>query len=166
MRFLGIDPGFATVGIGLIERGPDRVLRALDWMTVTTSTELSLSDRIGEICTDIEDIIREFQPDTAVVEKIFFATNKRTATDVAQSRGALVLTLKRHSLQIMEATPLQIKSAVAGDGNADKRQMTDMVVRHLRLKSRPKPDDAADALALALYGAFTSVQASRMTRAA
>ena len=122
-------------------------------MAITTGSPLPFPERICEICADLKKVIDEFRPELAVMERIFFAANKRTAFDVAQARGALLLTLKAAGLTLMEPTPLQLKSSITGDGRADKRQMQDMIMRILKLTERPSPDDASDALALAIYGA-------------
>lgn len=154
MRILGVDPGLSTAGIGLIETGrhPGDV-RALDWMTVTTPAALALPDRLLELANDLDAYLDEAKPDLAVVEQLFFATNKRTAMDVSQARGVIVVTLKKRGIEVMSATPLQVKSAITGDGQADKLQVQTMVKRILKLTTLPSPADAADALALALYGA-------------
>ncbi len=155
MRRLGIDPGLATIGIGLVEMDQQRKLRALDWLTITTPAGLPLGKRLQELSKDLRTYIRESNVDLAVVERLFFATNRQTAIDVAQARGAILLTIEEHAVPVLEPTPLQLKMAIAGDGAADKRQVQDMVMRTLLLDRLPSPDDAADALALALYGAFT-----------
>lgn len=154
MRILGVDPGLSTAGIGLIETGnhPSEV-RALDWMTITTPAGLDLPDRLLELSQDLETYLDEARPDLAVVEQLFFATNKRTAMDVSQARGVIIVTLKKRGIEVLSATPLQLKTAIAGDGQADKLQMQTMVQRILKLDTLPTPADAADALALALYGA-------------
>ncbi len=154
MRILGVDPGLSTAGIGLIETGKHpSAVRALDWMTITTPAALALPDRLLELSRDLEVYLDEAKPDLAVVEQLFFATNKRTAMDVSQARGVIVVTLKKRGIEVLSATPLQLKTAIAGDGQADKKQMQAMVQRILKLKEIPTPADAADALALALYGA-------------
>ncbi len=154
MRILGIDPGLAIVGLGLIEMIDQRQCSALDWLTITTPSGLGVPQRLEEIAADLEEYMRREKPDLVVIEKLFFSTNHKTAIDVAQARGAIVLTIQRYAVPILEATPLELKMAITGDGSADKRQVQDMVVRHLRLEEIPQPDDAADALALALFGAF------------
>ena len=155
MRILGIDPGLATIGIGLVEMKPSGIATALDWLTITTPPHLELGARLLELSQDLFRYIKEWKPELAVLEKLFFSTNKLTAIDVAQARGAILLTLEQCSLPVIEPTPLQLKIGVTGDGKADKRQVQDMVMRTLKLDEMPKPDDAADALALALYGGFT-----------
>ncbi len=155
MRILGVDPGLSTAGLGLIESDGKGTLKALDWLVIKTLPTLSLPDRLLELGTDLEEFLKEAKPDLAVVEELFFSTNKRTAMDVSQARGVILFTLKKSGIPVMSATPLQLKTAITGDGQADKKQMQAMVKRTLKLDEIPEPADAADALALALYGAFT-----------
>lgn len=155
MRILGIDPGVATVGLGLVEAVSTQDMQAIDWLTITTPAHTPLADRLLEIHSDLDAYIAEHKPELCVIEKLYFATNAQTAIDVAQARGVLVHTVAMHKIPILEATPLQLKSAITGDGKADKQQMQDMVKMTLRLQKIPQPDDAADALALAVYGAIT-----------
>ncbi len=152
MRALGIDPGLATTGLGLVDQSSKRVVSALDWCVIETQAGLPMPDRLAELAADLRSFISEHKPDVIAIEKLFFATNKRTAIDVAQARGVIVLTAHSFGIPLLEPTPLQLKSAITGDGKADKKQMQDMVMRILKLKERPQPDDAADGLALALYG--------------
>lgn len=154
MRILGIDPGLATVGLGLIDAPNVHQIAVVEWLTITTKAGLPAADRLREIHTDLQAFLRDAKPELAVVEKLFFATNERTAIDVAQARGVLILTLADAGIPILEPTPLQLKSAITGDGKADKRQMQAMLVMMLKLQEIPRPDDAADALALAVYGAL------------
>jgi len=153
MRILGIDPGLATVGLGLIESTSPYDIKAVDWLIISTAAGLPISDRLEEIHTDLSAFIKETKPDLAVVEKLYFETNVRTAMDVAQARGVILLTVKEHNIPLLEPTPLQLKSAITSDGQADKKQMQEMIMRLLQLQEIPKPDDAADALGLAIYGA-------------
>ncbi|MDA1208652.1 MAG: crossover junction endodeoxyribonuclease RuvC [bacterium] len=155
MRILGIDPGLATIGLGLIEAENSHNVSVIDWLTITTPAGLSLGQRLLEIQKDLDSFITESQPELIVIEKIYFATNKQTGIDVAQARGVIVLSAMKSGAEVLEATPLQLKSCITGDGAADKLQVQTMVQRTLKLNELPKPDDAADALALALYGAFT-----------
>ena len=154
MRILGIDPGLATIGIGLIESDTGSDLRHPDWLTITTPAGLSLPDRLLEIQRDLADFLTEAKPELAVIEKLFFATNARTAIDVAQARGVIVATVAAQGIPIIEATPLQMKLGITGDGQADKLQVQTMLKTLLNLSEIPRPDDAADALALAIYGAL------------
>lgn len=152
MRILGIDPGLSTAGLGLINVDGKRNLTAIDWLTIEIPTALSLEDRLLELSNDLEEYIKESKPDLAVVEQLFFATNKKSAIEIAHARGVILMILKRLNVQILHATPLQLKSAITGDGRADKKQMQAMVKRILNLKELPTPVDAADALGLAIYG--------------
>lgn len=152
MRILGIDPGLATIGLGLIEAEGSQSITPLDWLTITTPAKTPLLDRLEEISKDLSAYLEETKPDLAVVEKLFFAVNEQTAIDVAQARGVILQTLSSHGIPVIEPTPLQLKSAITGDGKADKRQIQDMLVMLLKLDEAPQPDDAADALALAVFG--------------
>lgn len=156
MRILGIDPGLATTGLGLIEFLKPNRFKALDWLVITTKPGLETVERLREITDDLRTFIRQEKPELVAIEKVFFATNKKTAIDVSQARGAILLTVHQQGIPILEATPLQLKMAVTGHGQADKKQMQDMVKLALKLSERPEPDDAADALALALYGAYNA----------
>lgn len=155
MRILGIDPGLAVVGLGLVQCNTATQVTAEDWLCVTTAANTPTAERLLELSRDIETYVTQSRPDLIVVERLFFATNKQTAIEVAQARGAILATVAKHGVPILEPTPLQLKQCITGDGRADKRQVQDMVVRTLRLRERPTPDDAADGLALALYGAFS-----------
>ena len=156
MRVLGIDPGLATVGIGLIEANSRNDLVAIEWLTLTTPSKTPLSSRLQELHSDLKRYLEETKPDYAVIERNFFAANEQSALEVAHARGVLLLALAEANIPVGEATPLQLKSAIPRDGKADKRQMQDMIVRMLGLTEIPKPDDAADGLALAVYGALTA----------
>ncbi len=155
MRILGIDPGLSTAGLGLITVDNRRNIQVLDWLTIETSSSLPLEERLYELSKDLEAYLEKEKPDHAVVEELFFSTNKRTAMDVSHARGVILMVLRKHGITVQKATPLQLKTAITGDGRADKKQMQAMVQRTLKLKEIPTPADAADALALALYGAFT-----------
>ena len=155
MRILGIDPGLTAAGLGLIEcRNTETAV--VEWLTITTEKTFCLSERLGELARDLRTYLKETNPDLAVVEKLFFAANRRTAMDVAHARGVILLTLRNENIDVLEVTPLELKTAIAGDGTADKRQMQEMVKRLLKLNEIPSPADAADGLALALYGAYCS----------
>ncbi len=164
MRILGIDPGLATIGIGLVERGGSKDdLRLLDFCTIETAKSLPFPRRLQELAEDLRGILREHKPDLAVVEKLYFQTNAKTAMDVAEARGVILLTLAEAGVEILEPTPLQLKLAVTGDGKADKRQMRDML-RHI-LQCSPEAfagekDDTTDAVSLAVYGASTRLPSS------
>ena len=153
MRILGIDPGLTTAGLGLVETSGNST-SALDWCTISTDPTLAVEDRLLELNSDLETFLDEMKPELAVVEQVYFATNKKSAIDVSHARGVILLSLKKREIPIVSVTPLQLKMAITGDGKADKKQMQTMVQRTLNLKTVPSPWDAADALALALYGAF------------
>ncbi len=153
MRVLGIDPGFATIGLGLIETQKNS-MKAIDWCTITTKPGLPFASRLAELAKDLQSYIDEHEPDLAVVEKIFFSNNQQTAIGVAHGRGVVLSLLGQGNIDVLEPTPNELKLAIAGDGRADKKQMQAMVMRHLKLTELPQPDDAADALGLALFGAF------------
>ena len=167
MRILGIDPGLATVGIGIIDAAGPQDLQVVDWLTITTKAGVPLPERLREIGDDLASIIRNTAPHLAVVERLFFATNEQTAIDVAQARGVILRELAVAAVPILEPSPLQLKLAITGDGTADKRQVQSMLPRLLELQEIPRPDDAADALALAIYGALqhSTLTAHRAARA-
>jgi crossover junction endodeoxyribonuclease RuvC len=154
MRILGIDPGYATVGLGLVDAVSSQDIRCGEWLTIRTAAGLPFPDRLAEIHRDLSEFLAETRPELAVVEKLYFGTNTTTAIDVSQARGVIVLALTQANVRVMEATPLQMKLAITGDGSAEKRQVQDMMVRMLGLSAIPQPDDAADALGLAVYGAL------------
>ena len=153
MRILGIDPGLATVGIGIVEAVSAHDIQVIDWYTITTAANTPLPDRLQELSCDLTEILDNIKPDIVVVEQIFFSVNKKTASGVAQARGVLISCIAGRGIPILEPSPTKLKMCIPGDGSADKKQMQNMVVRTLKLKEAPKPDDAADALALAIFGA-------------
>ncbi|MGI5963132.1 MAG: crossover junction endodeoxyribonuclease RuvC [Lawsonibacter sp.] len=149
MVVLGIDPGVATIGFGVIEaeRGKNQLIR---YGVITTPAGLPLSNRLLQISRDMEELIRTFHPDEMAVEELFFTKNITTGIAVAHGRGVILLEAERLGVPIFEYTPMQVKQAVAGYGGADKRQVMRMTQRLLNMKEIPRPDDAADALALAI----------------
>jgi crossover junction endodeoxyribonuclease RuvC len=155
MVILGIDPGIATVGFGAIDAVNGK-LRLLRCGVVTTPSNLRLARRLKQIYGDIQEIIRLYSPDCMVVEELFFNTNLKTAVSVAHGRGVAILAGETRGVTMYEYTPLQVKQAVTGYGRADKKQVMDMVRRLLSMDSTPKPDDAADALAVAICHAHFS----------
>lgn len=154
MKILGVDPGLRTIGLGLVEATSGRDIRVLDWLTIETPSGNPPAERLSEIAKDLETYLEEKHPDRAVVEKLFFAVNEQTAIDVAQARGVLIATLGKAGIPVLEPTPMQLKATITGDGRADKAQIQTMLMRMLDLEAPPTPDDAADALALAVYGAL------------
>jgi len=162
MRILGIDPGLTRTGIGLIDGTDVQHPQAVEWMTIATEPTLPTPLRLTELSKDLNEILKECNPSLAVVEKLFFSTNTRTAMQTAEARGVILLALQSAHIPIVEVTPLQLKMSITGDGNADKKQMQSMVMRILHLKKVPEPADAADALALALFGLYTSTKTSEL----
>jgi len=147
---IGIDPGTATTGYGLVRLERDGELVAVKYGVILTPKDASPSARLEMIYDRMNDILEEYQPETAAVEKLFFARNVTTGIAVGQARGVVMLALQKAGLESFEYTPKEIKNAVAGYGGADKRQIQEMVRALLQLDSIPKPDDAADALAVAI----------------
>jgi crossover junction endodeoxyribonuclease RuvC len=154
MKILGIDPGTATVGWGIIEddhfAGGAGCSKVLSCGIVSTKAGTPDADRLEIIFDSISAIIKKERPDFIAVEQLFFFKNQKTVMTVSQSRGAIILAVKKSNTPLFEYTPLQIKQAITGYGRADKQQIQKMVKTLLRLKEIPKPDDAADALAIAL----------------
>lgn len=149
MLVLGIDPGTATTGYGLV-RDTETGIAVVTWGTITTAKGLSMPQRLREIHVQLGQLLREHRPDGAAVEKLFFQRNVSTAMTVGQARGVALLTLAEAGVPVGEYTPNEVKQAVAGYGSADKPQMQMMVRTLLNLREIPKPDDAADALAVAI----------------
>ena len=157
MRILGIDPGFATIGFGLVEAERGQV-HMVTYGAITTPAGLPLSRRLYQIGTDMENLISQLKPDVISIEELFFNINITTGIAVAHGRGVILYAAEKCGIPLYEYTPSQVKLAVTGYGKAEKRQVMEMTKRLLKLKSVPRPDDAADALALALCHArsFTS----------
>ncbi len=154
MKILGIDPGTALVGWGIIETvGADPKPVAYGHISTPAGTELP--DRLIRIAEELDAIIRAHRPDEAAVEELFFSNNAKTAMSVGQARGAIVLTARRHGLPVAGYTPNQVKQSLTSYGRADKQQMQMMIKSILRLPDIPKPDDTADALAVAVCHAFS-----------
>ncbi len=160
MRILGIDPGIAIVGFGLIESNRGNV-RMLQYGAVTTEAGLPLATRLMQIENDMTALIAQLKPDEIAVEELFFSKNITTGIAVAHGRGVILCTAERLGVPIFEYTPMQVKQAVAGYGLADKKQVMDMTKRLLKLKAVPKPDDAADALAIAICHARSATSLLR-----
>ncbi len=146
---LGIDPGIATTGFAFIKE-KDKELDILDYGVITTSAKQEFTERLKYLHRSLTKLIKKYGPDTICVEQLFFAKNVKTALNVGQARGVILLTAILNKLTLFEFTPLQVKQAVCGYGKADKCQVQNMVKTLLNLKTIPKPDDAADALAIAL----------------
>jgi len=147
---LGIDPGTATTGYGLVRLAPDGELVSVKYGVILTPKSATPPARLEMIYDQMQELLKEYKPDTAAVEKLFFARNVTTGIAVGQARGVVMLAIQKAGLEAFEYTPKEIKNAVAGYGGADKRQVQEMVRALLSLDSIPKPDDAADALAVAI----------------
>ena len=153
MIILGIDPGYAIVGYGVVDT---KGMRPLSYGAIRTEAGIPIEDRLSEIYDNMTELLRTFKPDHVAIEKLYFNTNEKTAINVSQARGVLVLACVKCGVKVYEYTPLQVKMSVVGYGRAEKQQIMDMTKRLLGLKKTPKPDDAADALAIALCHANTT----------
>lgn len=156
MIILGIDPGLAIVGFGVIEKLKNGV-RVIDYGVITTHKSMKFPDRLSAIYDSMKALIEKYKPDCVAMEELFFNTNITTGINVAHARGVALLCAVQQHCNLYEYTPLQIKQALTGYGRADKHQVQFMVKTILKLKSVPKPDDAADALAVALTHAQTNI---------
>jgi len=150
MLVIGIDPGTATTGYGLVQENPDGSLTVVDFGVILTPAELPMPERLLELFKRLSDVLLLHRPQSAAVEKLFFQRNVRTALSVGQGRGVALLALAQAGLPVSEYTPLEVKQAVVGYGGADKNQVQQMVRALLDLPEIPQPDDAADALAVAI----------------
>ena len=149
MKILGIDPGYGITGFGLVEanRGQFQLLRC---GAITTPPNTDFSWRLEVIYNDMVELLRVTQPDVVAIEELFFGQNVTTGSGVAQSRGVILLAIRQAGLEVYSYKPMQVKQSLVGYGNATKHQMQDMTKRLLHLNAMPKPDDAADAIAIAL----------------
>ncbi|MBI4058443.1 crossover junction endodeoxyribonuclease RuvC [Candidatus Gottesmanbacteria bacterium] len=154
MRIVGIDPGTATTGWGIVDH-THQAVTLVDYGIIATSPTKSLSERLETIFTDLSKLIEKYKPERFAVEQVYFNTNAKTALLVGHARGVILLCAQRHKLEVTTYTPLQVKLATTGYGKADKKQIQSMVQRLLKLKVLPKPDDAADALAVAITECHT-----------
>lgn len=155
MKILGIDPGIATIGFAVLDFSGGRYTLSKCGV-IETPAHTHLSERLETIFDDLSELIDSEKPDAVSIEELFFNTNLTTGISVAHGRGVILLACKKAGLEIFEYTPLQVKQAVAGYGRADKKQIQEMVKKLCGLKTVPKPDDAADAVALALCHARSS----------
>ena len=155
MRVLGIDPGDATIGYGIIDTNGNRH-KAVDYGVITTPKNENIAVRLAMIYDSMTEIINKFKPDEIAVEELFFVQNVTTGINVAHARGVILLASVHACGRLYEYTPLQIKQAMTGYGRAEKRQIQEMVKIYLNLPKIPRPDDAADALAIALTHAQTN----------
>ena len=156
MRILGIDPGYGITGFGLIEAERGQSTRLLRCGAITTPPNSDCSWRLELIYNDMQQLLEVTKPDVVAIEELFFGHNVTTGIGVAQSRGVILLAIRQAGLEAVSYTPMQVKQAVVGYGNATKHQMMDMTKRLLHLREMPKPDDAADAIAIALCHARSS----------
>jgi crossover junction endodeoxyribonuclease RuvC len=151
MVILGIDPGTATTGFGIItstKKSNDFAL--VDFGVISTKKTSTDAERLKILADDVHQLIKKYKPDCVGVEKLFFTTNQKTVMTVSQARGAVLLVCQTNKIPILEFTPLQVKSFICGYGKAEKKQVQYIIQKTFKLKSAPKPDDAADALAIAL----------------
>jgi len=155
MKILGIDPGYAIMGYGIIEMNGNH-FNSCKYGTITTSSKTDMPDRLKFIYNELMEIIFCFEPEAASIEELFFNTNSKTALLASQARGVAVLACANSGIPVYEYTPLQIKQALVGYGRAEKEQVQIMVKTILNLKELPKPDDAADALAAAVCHGHSS----------
>ena len=155
MRILGIDPGYGITGFGIVEahRGNCRLVRC---GAITTPAGMDFSARLEMIYEDMRQLLEVAKPDCVAIEELFFGQNVTTGIGVAQSRGVILLAIRQAGLEVFSYKPMQVKQAVVGYGNATKHQVQDMTRRILQLEAMPKPDDAADAIAIALCHARSS----------
>ena len=155
MRILGIDPGYGITGFGIIE-GERGQFRLLNCGAITTPAGMDFSARLEIIYNDMTELLQVAKPDCVAIEELFFGQNVTTGIGVAQSRGVILLAIRQAGLEVTSYKPMQVKQAVVGYGNATKHQVMDMTKRILNLSQSPKPDDAADAVAIALCHARSS----------
>lgn len=154
MRIIGIDPGYAIVGFGIIEYNKAR-FSVVEYGAVTTPADMDFNQRLCEIYSDLCYIFDKYKPDFLSIERLYFTSNQKTAIAVAQARGVTLLAAKQRGIEIFEYTPLQVKQSVTGYGKAVKKQVQEMTKRILDLDEIPKPDDTADALAMAICHAHS-----------
>lgn len=160
MRILGIDPGVAIVGFGVLDCAAG-TQKMVQYGAINTPAGLPLAARLSRIQDDMEELLRLFQPDEIAIEELFFSKNITTGIAVAHARGVILCTAEKQGIPIYEYTPMQVKQAVVGYGLAEKKQVMDMTRRLLKLKAVPRPDDAADALAIAICHARSATSLLR-----
>ena len=154
MRILGIDPGYAIVGYGVLEYEKNKFY-PVEYGAVTTQAHTDFQERLKEVFYSVDEVIKRTQPEALAIEKLFFTTNQKTVIQVAMARGVILLCAKNNNIPVFEYTPLQIKQSVTGYGKAIKTQVQDMTKRLLRLEKVPKPDDTADRLAVAICHGYS-----------
>lgn len=148
---LGIDPGIADTGFGVIQEENNKIF-CQDYGSIKTPSKMEMSERLELLAIDLDKLIKKYKPDLIAIEQLFFCNNVKTALIVGQARGVVMLTARKNKKKIIEFTPLQVKQAVSAYGKAEKAQVQKMVKLLLNLNEIPKPDDAADALAIAICG--------------
>ena len=154
MTIIGIDPGYAIVGWGVVEY-MDARFKTIDYGAITTPAGADFPSRLQMIYEKLFEILKICRPSEMAIEKLFFSSNKTTGIDVAQARGVILLCAKQNNLNVFEYTPIQVKQSVVGYGRAEKKQVMEMTKRLLKLKQIPQPDDTADALAIAVAHAHS-----------
>ena len=164
MRILGIDPGYALMGYGVIEQNGNR-MKVIECGSISTGPSASMPERLKYLYSSLMDIIADTDPEHAALEELFYNTNAKTVINVGQARGVAVLACVNSGLPGAEYTPLQVKQALVGDGRAEKKQVQQMVKAILGLEKVPRPDDTADALAVAICHANSSYGSSRYQQA-
>lgn len=155
MIIIGIDPGYAIVGVGVVEYKGNK-FRPIEYTAITTPAGMNTVDRLKKIYDEMAMLIDKHKPDAMAIEELFFNSNQKTAINVAQARGVILVAATNKGVPVREYTPLQVKQSVTGYGRADKKQIQEMVKLILHLNVIPKPDDAADALALAICHAHSN----------
>ncbi|KEO82256.1 crossover junction endodeoxyribonuclease RuvC [Tumebacillus flagellatus] len=163
MRILGIDPGYGRTGYGVVDSIGNRI-KSVEYGCIETKPNTPIPDRLVDIYGAVCEVIARLKPEAVAVEQIFFSKSVTTALDVAQARGVVLLAAREAGLPVAEYTPMQVKQSVAGYGKADKKQMQEMVRMFLGLANIPKPDDAADALAVAITHAHNAPFLDRVER--
>jgi crossover junction endodeoxyribonuclease RuvC len=161
MIILGIDPGTATTGFGIVKTHNNNQT-IVDFGVISTDKKLSDAQRLKILGDDLAELIKKFKPDAVGIEKLFFTTNQKTVMTVSQARGVALYLAQTYNLPIFEFTPLQVKNFICGYGKADKKQVQFVIKKIFSLKQTPKPDDAADALAIALCASHSFKNFSRL----
>jgi crossover junction endodeoxyribonuclease RuvC len=161
LKILGIDPGYAILGFGIIEMKGNK-FSLIDYGTINTDVSMEMPDRLVQIYSGLMEIIEKYKPDEVAIEELFFNQNTKTAMMVSQARGVEILAIANSLLETHEYTPLQVKQGIVGYGRADKKQVQIMVKNILNLLENPKPDDAADALAIAICHGHTAEYNKKM----
>lgn len=163
MRIIGIDPGYAIVGFGILEYSGMN-FQVVEYGAITTPSDMNFTERIKVIYEDLSMVLEKYKPQCMSIEKLFFNTNQKTGIDVAQARGVIMLSAAIQNIPIFEYTPLQVKQSVVGYGKAEKNQVMEMTRRILGLQKVPKPDDTADALAIAICHAHSAHSSTNLAK--